>query len=532
MPSSQEASSTYPFSSFSSAPPAGRPLSDPAACGTSPGCSTNSKPAATPSAPNLRILQSPTRLPILRHPLKAKRIRKALASKAARLNKLVGKAAGSSAMDAAVSSSNLHSSRKKKVIAAKKAKVKPAKKPSRPKHEANEQLIIGTSRRVNYGSKCNNHSLTKAVAEVKAFRAAGGKGNIVAIARQHGISKTVLYDTFSGKRSFPTASGRNAKMPADLEALLVQHIKDMDDRGQGMTVNSIMTAGKGLAKVYKVPGDLKCGPKWMDGLFERNPDTVMRRQQAFSRTRAGGLNPKSFEEYFEILEEAIAFIEKENGDAHCPECIMNADETGINIDAIKGTRVASRKGKKTVHKLHPKSKGGNRLTMLNLITAGNYQPDCFFVFEGEAPPANQVLPGEGLVCLGEGVDYAFAENGYMTEKIWREFVVPWVIKEVKNMRAQLNKPDSLWVLLVLDGCSAHCYCTTSLEALLENFIKLVRMPSNTSHRLQALDVSCFRPLKAYFRGFLDANGMIDIDGLNKFQLAKIVWTCWKRVIRA
>ena len=392
----------------------------------------------------------------------------------------------------------------------------------------------GSDQRKNYGEIKNRSSMLAAIKEVESVAQGKRKGgkSVSAIAKKHGISKTVLYDTLKGKRPLGTSSGRNQAIPNHLEAVIVQNAKDLDDRGQGMSMHNIKSVGRQISELYKLPTSIKCSDKWLAGLFRRGNDLAKRRQQAFSRTRAGGLNPPSIQEFFDLLAQLLARIEKKNGEHHCGACIMNLDEVGINAEAMKGNVIASRKGKRQVHKVQAKAKSGNRLSMVSLITAGDFNPNEFFIFEGKKASAQQILPNGDLQCLQLGTPYAFAESGYLTDDVWEAKVVPWIVSQVQQMKADLRKPDHVWVLLVLDGCGSHCYIPDALEVLHNNRIEILRMPSNTSSCLQPLDVAYFRPLKADFRAFLDLNQILNVNGLSKYQLAKWVQVCWRRISKS
>ncbi|KAA5648665.1 hypothetical protein F3G58_33405, partial [Pseudomonas aeruginosa] len=54
------------------------------------------------------------------------------------------------------------------------------------------------------------------------------------------------------------------------------------------------------------------------------------------------------------------------------------------------------------------------------------------------------------------------------------------------------------VVLLLDGHSTHSNSVEMLEYAIQNDIILVSMPSHTSHYLQPLDRSVFKPLKHHF----------------------------------
>jgi hypothetical protein len=59
-------------------------------------------------------------------------------------------------------------------------------------------------------------------------------------------------------------------------------------------------------------------------------------------------------------------------------------------------------------------------------------------------------------------------------------------------------PESLPVLLILDGHKSHTKSLSTIEFARENGIEMVSLPPHTSHKLQPLDRSFFKPLKSAF----------------------------------
>lgn len=53
-------------------------------------------------------------------------------------------------------------------------------------------------------------------------------------------------------------------------------------------------------------------------------------------------------------------------------------------------------------------------------------------------------------------------------------------------------------VLILDGHASHCNDVELLDFLVENEIHVVCLPSHTTHWLQPLDRSFFKPLKTYW----------------------------------
>ena len=58
--------------------------------------------------------------------------------------------------------------------------------------------------------------------------------------------------------------------------------------------------------------------------------------------------------------------------------------------------------------------------------------------------------------------------------------------------------DGRWRILVVDGYGSHTCVPSVLRKFQKRHILMITMPSHTSHVLQPLDVSCFKPTKYYF----------------------------------
>lgn len=59
------------------------------------------------------------------------------------------------------------------------------------------------------------------------------------------------------------------------------------------------------------------------------------------------------------------------------------------------------------------------------------------------------------------------------------------------------------VLLILDGHKSHTQTLEALQKATESGIIMVSLPPHTSHRIQPLDISFFKPLKTYYYQQLD-----------------------------
>jgi hypothetical protein len=83
----------------------------------------------------------------------------------------------------------------------------------------------------------------------------------------------------------------------------------------------------------------------------------------------------------------------------------------------------------------------------------------------------------------------------------------WISHFVKSLKTQGGILPTNRHFLILDGHGSHVTLEVVYKAM-QIGLDLLTLPSHTSHRLQPLDVSVFRPFKcacrARFRGYRDA----------------------------
>ncbi|KAF2685483.1 CENP-B protein, partial [Lentithecium fluviatile CBS 122367] len=91
-----------------------------------------------------------------------------------------------------------------------------------------------------------------------------------------------------------------------------------------------------------------------------------------------------------------------------------------------------------------------------------------------------------------GWQFALHESGYTNSYISLQWLKRIFDPETKN-RAN-GRPR----VLICDGFGTH-ETAEILEFCISNSIKLCRLPSHSSHKLQPLDVATFAPLKAAYR---------------------------------
>lgn len=150
-------------------------------------------------------------------------------------------------------------------------------------------------------------------------------------------------------------------------------------------------------------------------------------------------------------------------------------------------KVISPLGTKRVAKVSSGERGKNVTVVCGMNSSGDYIPPFFII------PRKRMRP-EFMVGSPPGSRGIAHESGWMTND---NFIL-YLDHFIKYAKPSINNP----ILLILDNHASH----TSLESITLcrlNFIIMLGFPPHTTHKLQPLDVSFFRPLKSYYNQVCD-----------------------------
>ena len=100
---------------------------------------------------------------------------------------------------------------------------------------------------------------------------------------------------------------------------------------------------------------------------------------------------------------------------------------------------------------------------------------------------------ECLCCVLTLAERTSSERGYYTDRCFEEYV-DFLLDPGRGGIPD----DGRWRILVVDGYGSHTCVPSVLRKFQQRRIFMITMPSHTSHVLQPLDVSCFKPTKYYF----------------------------------
>jgi hypothetical protein len=133
------------------------------------------------------------------------------------------------------------------------------------------------------------------------------------------------------------------------------------------------------------------------------------------------------------------------------------------------------------------------LSVLSCINAAGECIPHFYIFKGKRMRRNYIEKCE------ENATMAMQAKAWMTGHLFSS----WILHFVKSLESRGGISPTNRHLLILDGHGSHVTLDVVHKAS-QTGLDVLTLPSHTSHRLQPLDVSIFRPFKCAFRGYRDA----------------------------
>lgn len=319
---------------------------------------------------------------------------------------------------------------------------------------------------------------------LKAYR--DGTKGLNQCSRDYNINKSTLLrhirNTNTNARGTKRAMGRNPTFNNEIEILLVDHILQFSECLFGLSIRDVRCLAYDLAKKNKIPHQFStekkmAGKKWYYNFIKRHNNLSLRQPESTSLNRAKGFNKQRVYEYFDLLE---ALCDKHHLDA---TSVYNMDESGFSTVAKKCQKVLAKKGSRAVGGIASGERGVNTTIVCCVSAAGVYVPPMI-IFKRKrytVELSNGAPPGTKVVI---------SDSGYITSELF----VNWLQHFINFVHPTQDRK----VLLLLDGHTTHCKNMEALILAKEYGITMIQLPGHTTHRLQPLDRSFFKPLEVHY----------------------------------
>lgn len=266
------------------------------------------------------------------------------------------------------------------------------------------------------------------------------------------------------------------------EGELENYLLSMESRLFGLTTKDLRSLAFQLAErnnlSHKFNSDNKmAGKDWVKGFLARHPNLTIREPEATSGARAMGFNTVAVNKFFTLLEECIDTYH------FTGEKIYNCDETGVTINPKTQSKIIALKGKRQVGAL-TSSERGETVTGLVCVSAGGafMPPMLIYPRKRKQQEFELGLPPGGWAEV--------SDSGWITSELF----LAWLHKFIHFSKASKESP----VLLIFDGHTTHAKSLELIDLARANGVVLLCLPPHTSHKLQPLDVTFFKPLSVYY----------------------------------
>ena len=340
-----------------------------------------------------------------------------------------------------------------------------------------------TSRR--RAEKLNKNGNWSTVSLQAALRAVDNGSRILTASQKYGIPVSTLRNHLFGLTT-SRKRGKPGVLTREEEEEVVSYIKTMASIGHPLTLRQLRLKVAEMTQVRLTPFPNGIpGLSWVKWFRRRHPDLSLLVAQGVETGRARGLCPENVYSFYENLVEAY------QEQKYPASQIWNADESGAQAGRTGGAMVVASKGAKQAHSVELDER--EHVTVLSCINAEGQSIPNFYIFKGHKFKSNYIRGCESGACM------AMQPKGWMTSFLFDKWMSHFVTC-VQAMGGNMS-PNNRHVLII-DGQNSHVTVDIVLQARTIG-LDLITIPAHTSHALQPLDVSCFKPFKTAFRACRD-----------------------------
>lgn len=211
-----------------------------------------------------------------------------------------------------------------------------------------------------------------------------------------------------------------------------------------------------------------------------------------------------------------------------PANFWNMDEKGFLIGMCQASRrIVSRKALK-IGQTKGFSQDGSRefVTIIAAIAANGEKIAPFLIYAADSGNIQDTWVNN-VNGAHQRAYFGVSPTGWTSDAHGLDWLEGFQAETID--RAQIGEE---WRLLILDGHSSHVNLAF-LKKAIDYKILVVCYPPHSTHRLQPLDVSVFRPLASYYSTAIDdyARTSFGFSRVTKQTFWSLFWPAWQKGVR-
>ena len=340
--------------------------------------------------------------------------------------------------------------------------------------------------------------------------------NISATATAYKVNRTTLHNRFYCKAtSAEDFHERTRSLNNEQEQKLIDYIRRQCEMCLPPTPRIVTNIASEMAKN-------KISKNWPARFVERHKNVLDGRYLAtIDLARHRSESKRGFEAYFNTIASKMAEynITTEN--------IYNMDEKGFMIGQIQKSHRIFTRDTYLNNKLVNAGQDGNRewITCLATICADGSALSPALIYKANTGNLQDTWL-DGFDPKQQKCLFSSSPNGWTSDIHCLAWLDQVFDKETKD------KACRSWRLLFIDGHGSHI-SMKFLDRCQELKILLAIYPPHSTHKLQPLDVSCFRPLAHYYSDGLDQliQTTLGFSAIKKRDFFQIFWPAWIKAFK-
>ena len=304
------------------------------------------------------------------------------------------------------------------------------------------------------------------------------------VCKKYSIPRSSLRDHYVGKTK-SRKIGQAGVLTMEEEKKLVFCTEEMVRVCCPLNTTQLKAKVAELCQIRSIPftnGVL--GKSWMKWFKRRHLHLVQRVQESLDLNKAKALCPTTVDRCYENLKH----LYEENN--YQSNQIWNCDETRVQANKNGEGWIWARQGTRNIYTIVPNER--EWVSVLVAVNSAGFTMPNYYLFKGRRPKQQYISLCENNACMG------MQDNGYMDTKkfsTWMTYLITY------HERRSALSPTRM-MLIIPDRHKSHISMEVLLKAK-QHGIDMLSLPSRTSHHLQPLDISCFKPFKQIFRVYRD-----------------------------